>query len=155
MRHSLLIPRRAVLPTAAFGWNGFDRLFDDLWKGVGSQAGGVSDARRPKIDVRASDQEIVISAELPGFDEQEIDVSLEDGVLTIRAEHAESEEVEEAGDVRHREIYRGSFARSMRLPAEVDADAVKAAYRNGILTVTLPLPPEAQPQTRSVPVTSA
>jgi HSP20 family protein len=134
----------------AFGSSDFDRMFDSLWNGLAGPPRAATLA--PRIDFTETDAEFRIAAELPGLEEKDIEVSLEDGLLTIRGERAAEERTEAAG-VRHFETGRGKFARSLRLPAEVDADAVRAMYRNGILTVTLPKAPEAQP--RNIPVTAA
>ena len=146
----LLVPRRSAGPLASFGWSDFDRVFDQLWKGAGPAPAAYS----PRIDFSETDTEMRVAAELPGIEEKDIQVSLEEGVLTIRAERNVETKDEAAKERRHVETFHGKYERSLRLPAEVDADAVKAVYRNGILTVTLPKPPEAQPQVRVIPVTS-
>jgi HSP20 family protein len=146
----LLVPRRAASPLAAFGWNDFDRLFDQLWNGgpVAQRAAVYA----PRVDFTETDTELRVAAELPGIEEKDIQVSLEDGVLTIRAERAAEVKAEDAKEVRHRETFHGKYERTLRLPAEVDADGIKAVYRNGILTVTLPKVPAPKP--RVIQVTS-
>ncbi len=157
MRH-VLVPRRSVaiarpLPNL-FG--DFDRFFDEFWRGSGPTAARASTPGAPRMDYSATDDEIRIRAEMPGLEEKEIDVSLEEGVLTIKGVRAaESEEKDDEKGVRHVETYRGSFYRSVRLPAEVDEDAIVATYKNGILSVTLPKLPEAKPEVRSIPVTTS
>jgi HSP20 family protein len=149
----LLVPRRSASPLASFAWSDFDRAFDQLWHGRGL-AGRAVTAYAPRIDFSETDTELRIAAELPGIEEKDIQVSLEDGVLTIEAKrNVEAKDESEKGR-RHVETFRGKYQRSLRLPSEVDPDAVKAVYRNGILTVTLPKPPEAQPQARVIPVTT-
>jgi HSP20 family protein len=145
----LLVPRRNANPLAAFGWNDFDRLFDQLWNGPVAQRAAVY---APRIDFAETDTELRVAAELPGIEEKDIQVSLDDGVLTIRAERAVEEKAEDTKEVRHVETFHGKYERSLRLPAEVDADGIKAVYRNGILTVTLPKVPLPQP--RVIQVTS-
>ncbi len=159
MRH-VLVPRRSValarpLPDL-FG--DFDRFFDEFWRGSGRAASREASpgALAPRMDYRVTDDEIRIRAEMPGLEEKEIDVSLEEGVLTIKGVRAsESEEKDDEKGVRHVETYRGSFYRSVRLSAEVDEDAIVATYKNGILSVTLPKLPEAKPEVRSIPVTTS
>jgi HSP20 family protein len=156
MRH-VIVPRRSVaiarpLPNL-FG--DFDRFFDEFWRGSGPTPSRESTpgALAPRMDYSVTDDEIRIRAEMPGLEEKEIDVSLEEGVLTIKGVRAsESEEKDDEKGVRHVETYRGSFYRSVRLPAEVDEDAIVATYKNGILSVTLPKVPEAKPEVRSIPV---
>ena len=147
----LLVPRRNAVPVASLGWSNFDRLFDQLWNGAGVTARAAT-AYAPRIDVAESEKEFSVAAELPGVEEKDIQVSLEDGVLTIRGERNAAKNEEDTKEVRHFETFHGKYERSLRLPAEVDADAVKAVYRNGILTVTLPK--TAQPQPRQIQVTS-
>ena len=159
MRH-VLVPRRSValarpLPDL-FG--DFDRFFDEFWRGSGTTASreATPGARTPRMDYSLTDDEIRIRAEMPGLEEKEIDVSLEEGVLTIKGERAEeSEETDEEKGIQHVETYRGSFYRCVRLPAEVDEDAIVATYKNGVLSVTLPKLPEAKPEVRSIPVTTS
>ena len=159
MRH-VIVPRRSVaiarpLPNL-FG--DFDRFFDEFWRGNGRAASreATPGARTPRTDYSVTDDEIRIRAEMPGLEEKEIDVSLEEGVLTIKGERvAESEEKDDEKGMQHMETYRGSFYRSVRLPAEVDEDGIVATYKNGILSVTLPKLPEAKPEVRSIPVTTS
>jgi HSP20 family protein len=146
----LLLPRRSNVPTHALALRDFDRLFDSLWRSPGAPTRVAELA--PRIDVHETEAELRVSAELPGLDETDIEVSLENDVLTIRGERAAAEERDAEG-VHHRETFRGTLQRSLRLRSEVDIDAVTAVYRNGILTVTLPKAPAAQ--VRSIPVTGA
>jgi len=95
------------------------------------------------FDVSDKDNEIVVRAELPGFDENEIDVQINNNVLTVRAEE------EQKGDGQHE--YR-SFYRAITLPPGIDPDNVKANYRNGVLELHIPKAAEAQP--RRIKVTS-
>jgi len=157
---SLLIPRR--LRRSAFpalrGVRRFDDLFDNLWCGLETAApawpiGKTAHAFTPRVNVRETDEEIVVSAELPGLEEKDFDISLEDDVLTVKGEkHSEHEEKREG--FQHVETVSGSFERRLRLPCEVDSDKVKATYKNGVVTVVLPKQPEARPEVHTVPVTS-
>lgn len=150
----LLVPRRSAGSLASFGWSEFDRVFDQFRNGVSLAArnGARAAAYAPRIDFTETDTEMRVAAELPGLEEKDIQVSLDDGVLTIRGERTAEVKNEDAKEVRHVETFHGRYERSLRLPAEVDADGVKAVYRNGILTVTLPKTPQLQP--RAIPVTS-
>jgi HSP20 family protein len=149
----LLVPRRTS-SLAALGWNDFDRVFDQLWNGAGLAARSAEASYAPRIDFTETDTELRVAAELPGLEEKDIQVSLDDGVLTIRGERNAEATKEDSKRVRHveTETFRGKYQRSLRLPSEVDADGVKAVYRNGILTVTLPKTP--QPKPRAIQVTS-
>ena len=152
---SMIVPRttrRSPFP-ALRDVRAFDGLFDDLWRGLDpTPAPARALAFAPKLDVKETDEEYVVSVELPGVEEKDFDVSLEDQVLTIRGEK-KSEHTEEKAGYRHVETVAGSFERRLALPAEVDADAVKARFKNGVLRVTVPKTPQVQP--RTIPVTTA
>ena len=156
---SLLIPRRSrrgAFP-ALRGVRSFDDLFDNLCCGFETAApawpvGKTAHAFTPRVNVRATDEEIVVSAELPGLEEEDFDISLEDDVLTVKGEKR-SEHEEEREGFQHVETVSGSFERRLRLPCEVDADKVKATYKNGVVTVVLPKRPEERPEVHTVPVT--
>ena len=91
----------------------------------------------PSVDVSETGEEIRVKAELPGMDAKDIDVSLNDGHLTIRGER--KKENEEKDENLHRVERRyGSFSRSFRLPVEVDAEKVEADYKDGVLSLHLP-----------------
>ncbi len=125
-----------------------NRMFDDLLRGgsPGSQErgqGGVMLA--PHMDISETDREVRIKAELPGVADKDIEVSLDDDVLTIRAEKRQERREEREG-VHVSERAFGTFQRSVRLPFPVNADQVKAGFENGVLTVTLP---KAQPEEKT------
>jgi HSP20 family protein len=161
MTTHVLVPRRSARlarPLGAGLFGDFDRLFDEFWGSPGSAVSRAVTpaALAPRMDYSETDDAIRLRAEMPGLDEKDIDVSLEEGVLTIKGEHAEErDEKDEEKGFQHVETYRGSFHRALRLPVEVDEDAVEAAYKNGILTVTLPKRPEAKPEVRSIPVSTS
>jgi HSP20 family protein len=93
------------------------------------------------IDVEESDDAYVVTADLPGFDRDDIDVELAGDRLTLSATHTtetETEEDEDEGHYLRRERRQQSVSRSVRLPEPVDESATEAEYRNGVLTVTLP-----------------
>jgi HSP20 family protein len=91
----------------------------------------------PSLDVSETKNEIVVKAEIPGSDPKDMDISLADGVLTIKGEkRREKEEKDENYHLIERSY--GSFVRTVRLPTEVKSDKIGATYRNGLLTVTLP-----------------
>lgn len=95
----------------------------------------------PKVDVYETEKEIVISAELPGIEEKDIDISLSGSALTISGKK-ESEEVEKGKSFYRRERSFGSFRRSIELPSDVKEDQIEAVYEKGILKVTVPKPDE-------------
>lgn len=97
----------------------------------------------PSIDVAETKNDVVVKAEIPGMDPKDIDISLTDGLLTIKGEKKEEREEKEK-DYHLVERSYGAFTRSVRLPKEVQRDKINASYRNGILTVTLPKSEEAK-----------
>jgi HSP20 family protein len=117
------------------------RYFDDFFEGFDLGPFGKSALREaginPNVDVAETTDAIQVTAELPGLNENDIDVTLSDGHLVIRGEkHAESESKEK--NFHRIERSFGSFQRSIPLPAEVDAQKVDASFKNGVLNVTLP-----------------
>jgi HSP20 family protein len=104
------------------------------------------------VDVTAHDDEIVVTADLPGVEKSEIDVSVSRDLLTIRTERDVEEEREAPEYLRH-ERRQTSMRRTIRLPEEVDEESATATYRNGVLTVTLPrLDLEADEESRQIDV---
>ena len=99
----------------------------------------------PALDAHEDKESFTVQVELPGFKREDIQVSLQDGVLTISGERKE-EKVSQETEVHRQERYYGQFSRALTLPTAVAADKVKAAYKDGILTVTLPKAEEAKPK---------
>ena len=91
----------------------------------------------PSLDVSETQDKVVVKAEAPGIDPKEIDISLNSGILTLKGEKKKEREEKDASYHLIERSY-GSFSRSVRLPAEVQEDKVKAGYKDGVLTVTLP-----------------
>jgi HSP20 family protein len=120
-----------------------DRLFEDSFvRPAGFSSLSVPDIA---IELKETDAEVVIKAELPGVKPEEVDVSIAEGVLTIKGEHKEEKEEKEASYYR-RELKYGSFSRSIGLPVAVNADQADAVFENGILILTLPKAEEAKPR---------
>ena len=97
----------------------------------------------PAVDVHSDENEVVVQAELPGLDHKDIEVNLDDGVLTIKGERKREEEGNEKGYHFVERAY-GKFYRAIRLPAEVDGTKVKAEMKEGVLTITLPKAEQAK-----------
>jgi HSP20 family protein len=95
------------------------------------------------VDVAEMEDEIKVSAELPGLDNEDIDVSLSDDVLTISGEKKEEKEEKGKNYYRSERSY-GAFRRDIPLPSQVDADKVDAVFQKGVLTITLPKTAEAK-----------
>ncbi|MBL8837299.1 MAG: Hsp20/alpha crystallin family protein [Alphaproteobacteria bacterium] len=126
-----------------------DRLFEEFDRGFGRGLFGrslldtprwgaaLNLAAAPSVDIVEKDKAYEVTAELPGMDESNIDVKLANGMLTITGEKKEEHE-EKKKNYHLSERRYGSFQRSFRVPDGVDADKVAAAFKNGVLTVTLP-----------------
>ncbi len=93
--------------------------------------------RMPKVDVIDRNEEVVVKAETPGVDKKDLDVSVTGNTVTIKG-RTSHEEKEEKGDYYRSEISRGTFSRTVSLPAEVDATQAKASFRDGVLELVLP-----------------
>lgn len=106
---------------------------------------------RPSIDLVKENGELVVTAELPGMDPKDIDVSIDGGVLTIKGEKSEEKEISEGDRFVHERSY-GKFLRRIAIPDGTSPDAMRAAYDKGVLTVHVTLPEETKPQTRHIPV---
>ena len=91
----------------------------------------------PSVDVIDRDAELVVRAELPGVDKKDVDISVSDNAVTIKAS-TKQEQKEEKGDYFRSEIRRGSYARTVPLPVMVDADKAKATFNDGMLELSLP-----------------
>jgi len=107
------------------------------------------EGKPPKVDIIDRDDEVVIKAELPGVDKKDIDLSVTRNSVTIKASTSH-EEKEEKGDYYRCEMSRGSFARTVMLPADVAEDKARAAFRDGILELTLPKLQETRRRTVKV-----
>ena len=105
----------------------------------------------PRLDVSETDNGLEIIADLPGMDKKDINVSLEDNLLTIKGEKKEEKE---SKDKHYHTIERrsGSFYRAIRLPVEVEKDKVEAAFKDGVLTLRLPKSKEAKKKVAQIEI---
>ena len=127
--------------------NRFNRLFDVQREETADFLGNWS----PAVDVYDRGSEMVIQAELPGMKKEDIDVRVENNVLTLRGKKERKEEVKEDGFFRSERMY-GTFSRSFSLPSTVDVSKIAADYKDGVLTLTLPKAEEAKPRQIAVKV---
>jgi HSP20 family protein len=132
-----------------------DRLFEDLTRGVSIAGTPMTNNLLPNIDATETDQEIVITAELPGLERKDVDVTFEDGILTIRGEKKiEAEQKEDKSkNVHAAERAYGVFYRMLELPPGVDPSTVLATMSKGVLKITIPKP--ARSETRKIEVKEA
>ena len=126
----------------------FRQEVEELFEKFFGEEGGNGTAARawaPRVDVKETDKEVLVKADLPGVDAKDIEVTVVDGVLTLRGE--KREETEEKRENYYRsERFVGRFYREIPLPPGADADKVSAASAKGVVTVTVPKKPEAQPR---------
>jgi HSP20 family protein len=133
-----------------------NRLFDDVFRTFdvapfGSLSGVSRLASWPSVEVSETDKDVCISAELPGLDEKDVEVLMGDGVLTIRGE--KKSEVEDKERAFSERTY-GRFERRIPLGQDVDEDKVEAAFKNGVLTITVPKTAHAAPQAKRIAINS-
>ena len=127
--------------------NEMDRLFDEFFQ---SPLGGFGrgPAGRPSVEVTERDDEIRVTAEVPGMSEKDVELLLEDGVLTLRGERRSENEDQDRG---WSERWYGRFERRIPLPAGVDEGKARADFRDGVLTITLPRSPDSE-RGRRIPI---
>lgn len=99
----------------------------------------------PPVDIREEPDSVVLTAELPGINKDDIEVKVESGTITLRGEKKQEKEINTDGAYRMERFF-GSFARSFVLPTTIDADKIRATYKDGVLEVTLPKADEARPK---------
>jgi HSP20 family protein len=117
-----------------------DRLFDDMFRSpVLGFGGGLGTGGWPQIEVKETDRELLVTAEVPGMNEKDVELLLDNGTLTLRGER--KEEKDERG---YSERWYGRFERRIPLPQYIDENGCSAEFRDGLLRVTLPKSPEAQ-----------
>jgi HSP20 family protein len=128
-----------------------DRLFDSPLDALTNNSQQFLSGWLPTIDLYEDRDHLVLKAELPGMKKEDIEISLHGDVLTLSGERKEDEAFEKAETYRT-ERFLGEFQRSLTLPVSVDANKVQAAYKDGMLTVTLPKAEEAKPKQIEVKV---
>lgn len=153
MKQTLQVARQSAAPINNLTTfrRQFDRLFDDF--AFPALRFGNGDLM-PQTDYAETDKAIVVTAELPGVDAKDVEITFADGTLSIRGEK-KSEREEEKADYWLSERSFGSFERIMRIPNGVDADKVKAEFANGVLTVTLPKNPGTEAKSQKIEIQTA
>ena len=106
---------------------------------------------KPRVDVREAEGDYTVTAELPGLDEKELKVELNDGYLTIEGEK-KAERDDDSGDFHVVERTFGTFKRTFQVPKDVNVDGIDAAFKNGVLTVVLPKKEEAKKTVKTISV---
>lgn len=126
-----------------------DDLLEDLFGGVGAQrqAGLIA----PRFEVSETDRAVIVDAELPGMDEKNIGLTLQDGVLTIKGEKRKEEETKKRNCYISERSY-GSFQRSLQLGSGINADKVSASFKKGVLTITIPKTESENSKARTIDI---
>ncbi|MGX8009007.1 Hsp20/alpha crystallin family protein [Mesorhizobium sp. ORM8.1] len=130
-----------------------NRLFDDVLRSFETHLPSVGqlssfDNGWPKVEISESDNELRVTAEVPGMEEKDIQVLLDEDVLTLRGEKRSETDAKD-----YSERFYGRFERRIPLGYEVEDDKVKATFANGVLTLTLPKNPNAQSKVKRIPIT--
>ena len=120
-----------------------NRLFNDTFERAGEQSN--LSAWAPAVDIYENEHELVVKADLPDVDSKDLDIRVENNLLTIRGERKFEKKVNEENYLRVERSF-GAFARSFTLANTVNPDAIKADYQNGVLTLTIPKREEAKPK---------
>ena len=131
-----------------------NRMFNDSYRGRGSSEDdwALGGSWAPAVDIYEHEGNIVLTAELPGVDPKDVDVRVENNVLTLRGERKWSDDVQRESYHRVERAY-GSFTRSFTLPNVVDTEKIKADFKEGMLKLVLPKREEAKPKQISINVT--
>ncbi len=120
-----------------------NRMFDNLFRGELPEPSDLLSTWNPSVDIAEREDGYVVKVELPGVNKEDVRITLEENLLTIRGEKKQEKESKDQNYHRMERSY-GSFQRSFTLPTSVKADKIDANYRDGILTVTLPKAEEAR-----------
>ena len=129
-----------------------NRLFSDAtFRGRGDEAALTTWA--PPVDIYETESELVVKADLPDLQEKDIDIRIENNLLTIRGERKYEKNISQDNYLRVERTY-GAFSRSFSLPTTVNAEAIRADYTNGVLTVKVPKREEAKPRQVKVNISS-
>lgn len=130
-----------------------NRLFDEALHGFDTPRGptGMAVTNWPRLEASENEHEVRVTAELPGMNEKDVELSIDDGVLTIRGEKKAQTEDRVRG---YSECFYGRFERRLALPQGVMEDKCDAAFKNGLLTIHLPKSAEAKARARRIPIST-
>jgi HSP20 family protein len=122
-----------------------NRMFDDFLSDFGTTAR--SHSAWPHIDISEAEDELKVVAELAGLEERDVEITLNEGVLTLKGQKM----VEKDGRL-YSERWEGAFERTIPVGQDIDADKVKATFKNGVLTILLPKKPDAQKRVKRISI---
>jgi HSP20 family protein len=126
-----------------------NRLFEDAVTARGEEKDMISSTWIPSVDIYETENSLVLTAEVPGVDENNIEIKIEDNTLSLKGERNFEEETSEENYHRIERSY-GSFYRSFTIPRNVDQEKIKAEHQSGVLRITMPKKPESKPKTVKV-----
>jgi HSP20 family protein len=133
----------------------FNQLFNEAFgRAFGDLQEVTPRSWAPAVDIYETDENLVLQAELPGISPDDVDIRIEDNTLYLKGERKFEKEVKE-GNLHRVERSYGTFTRSFTLPGSINVDKVKAEYKNGILTLTMPKREEAKPKTIKIQAAKA
>ena len=130
----------------------FDRLLKEAFSPLSGETEVSTRSWAPPVDIYETEDAIVLKAELPGMDPNDVEVRVEDNTLYLKGERKYEKEVKEQNYHRVERSY-GSFARSFSLPNSISTDKVRAEFKDGLLTLTMPKREESKPKTIKIDVT--
>lgn len=122
-----------------------NRLFEEAFTSRGEEKDLVASTWSPSVDIYETENALVLAAEVPGIDEKDIEIKIEDNTLSLKGERKFEKETKEENYHRIERAY-GSFFRSFTLPHYIDQDKIKAEHENGVLKITMPKKPELKPR---------
>jgi HSP20 family protein len=122
-----------------------NKIFEDMSPARGEERDLTAAAWTPSVDIYETENDVVLTAEVPGIDEKDIEIKVEDNTLTIRGERKFEKETREENYHRIERAY-GTFFRSFSLPSSVDQDRIEAQHENGVLRIRMPKKAEVKPR---------
>lgn len=122
-----------------------NRLFEEAYSARGEERNLVSSSWTPSVDIYETENQLVLSVEVPGIKDENIEIKIEDSTLSLRGERKFEKETKEENYHRIERAY-GSFYRSFSLPPYIDQDKIEAEHENGVLKITMPKKHEAKPR---------
>jgi len=122
-----------------------NRLFEDAFTSRSEEKDMLATTWTPSVDIYETENELVLTADIPGINEKDIEVKIEDNTLSIKGERKMEKETKEENYYRIERSY-GNFYRSFTLPHNIDQDKINAEHENGILKITMPKKPELKPK---------
>lgn len=130
----------------------FDSIFDDFFPSVRASSETSNGHIIPRVDIEEKENKFVITADLPGIKKEDIHVELNNGMLTIRAQHEESSEENKDGVVIRRERHTGTYSRSFNVGKGVSEQDISGNFENGVLKLEIPKASQIEPQAKRIQI---